>query len=77
MGVGGVAVSGDVKIQFFQMQFLNLKSDKLFKFWFNTNFVPQNGVFEIKKEAIDKACKDLNCKIYKDNFKIVIEYIFL
>ena len=75
-GAGGFAVAGDVKIQFYQMQFLSLKSEKLFKFWFNTNFIPENGVFEIKKEAIDKACKDVSCKVYKADFKIEIEYIY-
>ena len=75
-GAGGITVSGDVRIQFFQIQFLNLKSDKLFKFWFNTNFVPENGIYEIKKEEIDKACKDIECKTYKKDFKIEIEYIF-
>ena len=77
LGAGGIAVSGDVRIQFYQMQFLNLKSEKLFKFWFNTNFMPENGVFEIKKEEIDKACKDKECKIYKKEFKIELEFIYL
>ena len=77
LGAGGIAVSGDVRVQFYQMQFLNLKSDKLFKFWFNTNFMPENGVFEIKKEEIDKACKDKECKTYKKEFKIELEFIYL
>ena len=77
LGAGGIAVSGDVRVQFYQMQFLNLKSEKLFKFWFNTNFMPQNGVFEIKKEEIDKACKDKECKTYKKEFKIELEFIYL
>ena len=77
LGAGGIAVSGDVRIQFYQMQFLNLKSEKLFKFWFNTNFMPENGVFEIKKEEIDKACKDKECKTYKKEFKIELEFIYL
>ena len=77
LGAGGIAVSGDVRIQFFQMQFLNLKSEKLFKFWFNTNFMPENGVFEIKKDEIDKACKDKECKTYKKEFKIELEFIYL
>ena len=71
----GISVCGDVRIQFYQIQFL--KSEKLFKFWFNTNFLPQNGIYEIKKEAIDNACKDKNCKIYKKDFKIQIEFLYL
>ena len=77
MGAGGITVSGDVRVEFFQIQFLNLKSDKLFKFWFNTNFLPQNGVYEIKKEGLDKACKDLECKTYKKDFRIELEFIYL
>ena len=77
LGAGGITVSGDVRVQFYQMQFLNLKSEKLFKFWFNTNFMPENGVFEIKKEEIDKACKDKECKTYKKEFKIELEFIYL
>ena len=74
MSVAGHAVSGDVKFTFYHVQLL--KSDKIFKFWFNTNFLPQGGVYEIKKEGIDKACKDKKCKIYKEDFKIEIEYIY-
>ena len=76
LGAGGFTASGDVRIEFFQIHFLNLKSDKLFKVWFNTNFVPQNCIYEIKKEAIDKACKDLTCKVFNKDFKIEIEYFF-
>ena len=76
LGAGGFSVCGDVRVQFYQVHFLKLKSDKLFKFWFNTNFVPQNGIYEIKKEGIDKACKDISCKFYKKDFKIEIEYFF-
>jgi phosphatidylinositol-3,4,5-trisphosphate 3-phosphatase/dual-specificity protein phosphatase PTEN len=77
MGIAGHAVSGDVKFTFFQVQLLQiLKSDKLFKFWFNTNFLPAGGLYEIKKEGIDKACKDKKCKVYKEDFKIEIEYIY-
>ena len=74
MSVAGHAVCGDVKFTFYHVQLL--KNDKIFKFWFNTNFLPQGGVYEIKKEGIDKACKDKKCKIYKEDFKIEIEYIY-
>ena len=73
--ITGHAVSGDVKFTFYQVQLL--KNEKLFKFWFNTNFLPAGGLYEIKKEAIDKACKDKKCKVYKEDFKIEIEYIYL
>ena len=75
MNVGGQTVCGDVRFLFYQSQLL--KTEKMFKFWFNTNFLPQNGLYEIKKEQIDKACKDKKCKVYKENFKIEIEYIFI
>ena len=74
---GGFTASGDVRVEFFQTQFLNLKNDKLFKFWFNTNFLPENGIFELKKENMDKACKDFGCKTYKKDFRIVLEFIYL
>ena len=74
MSVAGHAVLGDVKFTFFHVQLL--KNDKIFKFWFNTNFLPQSGVYEIKKEGIDKACKDKKCKVYKEDFKIEIVYIY-
>ena len=64
-----------MRIQFYQIQFL--KNEKLFKFWFNTNFLSQNGIYEIKKEGIDKACKDKDCKTYKKEFKIQLEFIYL
>ena len=74
MNVGGQTVCGDVRFLFYQSQLL--KTEKMFKFWFNTNFLPPNGLYEIKKEQIDKACKDKKCKVYKENFKIEIDYIF-
>ena len=75
MNITGLAVQGDVKFTFFQVQLL--KNEKMFKFWFNTNFLPERGIYEIKKEGIDKACKDKKCKVYKEDFKIEIEYIYL
>ena len=74
MNVGGISVCGDVRFLFYQTQLL--KNEKMFKFWFNTNFLPSSGLYEIKKEQIDKACKDKKCKVYQANFKIEIEYIF-
>ena len=75
LSIGGIFVSGDVRFLFYQTQLL--KTEKMFKFWFNTNFLPSDCVYEIKKEQIDKACKDKKCKVYSKNFKIEIGYIFI
>ena len=74
LGDEGFNVCGDVKILFFSVPMFGSK-DKIFKMWFNTNFVPEDGVLEIKKDLIDKACKDKNCKKFKHNFKIEVHAI--
>ena len=74
VGEEGFNVCGDVKILFFSVPMFGSK-DKIFKMWFNTNFVPEDGVLEIKKDLIDKACKDKNCKKFKHNFKIEVHTI--
>ena len=73
VGDDGFNVTGDVKVLFYQMNLFG--KDKIFKIWFNTNFIPEDGVLEIKKDLIDKACKDKSCKKYKYNFKIEIHTI--
>ena len=74
LGDDGFMVCGDVKILFFSTPMFGSK-DKIFKLWFNTNFVPEDGVLEVKKDLVDKACKDKNCKKFKHNFKIEIHTI--
>jgi phosphatidylinositol-3,4,5-trisphosphate 3-phosphatase/dual-specificity protein phosphatase PTEN len=74
LGDEGFIVCGDVKILFYNVPMFGSK-DKIFKLWFNTNFVPEDGVLEIKKDLIDKACKDKNCKKFKHNFKIEVHTI--
>ena len=74
LGDEGFVVCGDVKILFFSIPMFGSK-DKIFKLWFNTNFVPEDGVLETKKDLIDKACKDKNCKKFKHNFKIEVHTI--
>ena len=74
LGDEGFIVCGDVKILFYNIPMFGSK-DKIFKLWFNTNFVPEDGVLEIKKDLIDKACKDKNCKKFKHNFKIEVHTI--
>jgi phosphatidylinositol-3,4,5-trisphosphate 3-phosphatase/dual-specificity protein phosphatase PTEN len=63
-------VCGDVKVSFFQKHMMNVEN--IFKFWFNTFFLPQNGSFIIKKDMIDKACKDNNNSIYDEFFAVEI-----
>ena len=74
LGEDGFIVCGDVKILFFTFTMFGGK-DKIFKLWFNTNFVPQDDVLEIKKDLIDKACKDKHCKKFNHNFKIEVHMI--
>ena len=74
VGEDGFIVCGDVKILFFTFTMFGGK-DKIFKLWFNTNFVPQDDVLEIKKDLIDKACKDKHCKKFNHNFKIEVHMI--
>ena len=74
VGEEGFNVCGDVKILFYTFSMFGNK-EKIFKLWFNTNFVPKDDVLEVKKDLIDKACKDKNCKKYKHNFKIEVHMI--
>ena len=74
LNLGGFKVSGDVLITFVDITFFS--KDKMFYFWFNTNFLPKNGRWELKKDSIDKASKDKKCKIYSPNFKVEVEYIY-
>ena len=67
-------VTGDVLITFYHIQFFG--NAKMFKFWFNTNFLPKNGVLEIKKENLDKAFKDKSHKLFSSDFKVELHYFF-
>ena len=69
----GFLVTGDVKIIFYRNKFL--KNEKIFKLWFNTNFIPNDcNIYQFKKEEIDKACKDKKCKYYSESFKLEIHF---
>jgi len=74
VGDSGFDACGDVKITFFHIPLFGSK-EKIFKLWFNTNFIPDDGVLIITKDLIDKACKDKECKKYKQNFKIEVHCI--
>ena len=74
VGEKGFDVCGDVKITFFHFPVIGNK-EKIFKIWFNTNFVPDDGVLIVPKDLVDKACKDKKCKKFKPNFKIEVHCI--
>ena len=42
------------------------------KLWFNTIFVPESGKLVFPKTIIDRTCKDIACKKFKDRFAIEI-----
>ena len=70
----GFNVEGDVYIAFYRIHIIGQK-EKIFKFWFNTNFIPNDSnIYEFKKKDIDKACKDKNNKYYKSGFKIEVHF---
>ena len=71
----GFLVEGDVKVTFFRGKLLK-KKENILKFWFNTNFIPNDcSIYQFTKEEIDKACKDKESKYYKPGFKIEIHFI--
>ena len=71
----GFLVEGDVKVTFFRGKLLK-KKENILKFWFNTNFIPNDcNIYQFTKEEIDKACKDKESKYYKPGFKIEIHFI--
>jgi phosphatidylinositol-3,4,5-trisphosphate 3-phosphatase/dual-specificity protein phosphatase PTEN len=67
----GFIVEGDVHICFYRIQIIGIR-EKIFDLWFNSNFVPDNNIYEFKKRFIDKACKDKECKYFRPDFKIEI-----
>ena len=71
----GFLVEGDVKVTFFRGKLLK-KKENILKFWFNTNFIPNDcNIYQFTKGEIDKACKDKESKYYKPGFKIEIHFI--
>jgi len=63
---------GDIKLDFHEKD--SFGSDRLLCFWFNTLFVGSNNIMDLKKSELDKAAKDKNCKIFKENFKIELVF---
>ena len=73
LGVKGFEVDGDVKITFFNVGMIGTR-DKIFKFWFHTQFLPEDNKFCLTKSEIDKACKDKSNKNFKEDFKVEVYY---
>lgn len=71
--VGNLPVFGDVKIEFLNKTTMGY--DKMFTMWFNTVFLPNDGILTVKKSMLDKACKDKENKYFDSNFKIEIYFI--
>jgi len=72
--VNNFRILGDVKITFYHKN--SFGKDKMFTFWFHTYMIPKEGVWQIKKSMLDKACKDVNNKFYDPNFKVEIQYTY-
>ena len=72
--VNNFTVLGDVKITFYHKS--SLGKEKMFTFWFHTYLIPKDGVWQIKKSMLDKACKDVNNKVFDPNFKVEVQYTY-
>lgn len=74
LGILGYNVTGDVRLVFYRNPLIG-KKEKTFLVWFNTNFIPDDEKpFVFTKSEIDKACKDLKQKIFKDDFKLELYF---
>ena len=72
----GFIVQGDVRVIFYRNKLITKKKENIFKFWFNTNFIPNDcNIYQFKKKEIDKAFKDKDCKYYSPAFLIEIHFI--
>ena len=70
----GFIVEGDVQIIFYRIHIIG-KKENIFKLWFNTNFIPNNSnIYVFDKKSIDKANNDIECKYFKEEFKIEVHF---
>ncbi len=76
---------GDIKLDFYEKDsfgsvrisvyhLLTTEQDRVLCCWFNTLFVGTNNILEIKKDELDKAAKDKHSKIFKENFKVELQF---
>eukprot|EP01126_Amoeba_proteus_P066819 TRINITY_DN9742_c0_g1_i3.p1 TRINITY_DN9742_c0_g1~~TRINITY_DN9742_c0_g1_i3.p1 ORF type:complete len:494 (-),score=135.54 TRINITY_DN9742_c0_g1_i3:73-1479(-) len=69
--VGG-NLEGDCKVQLWTKGFGG--ESRLCHFWFNTGFIPADGIIEFKKETIDIANKDIKQQVFKAGFAITCHF---
>ena len=70
----GFIVEGDVQIIFYRIHIIG-KKENIVKLWFNTNFIPNDSnIYEFDKKSIDKANNDIECKYFKEEFKIEVHF---
>jgi len=67
-----VPLVGDIKMDFYEKE--TFGSDRLLAFWFNTSFVPSNGVLVLPKSELDKAHKDHGHKTYRETFRVACHF---
>ena len=59
---------GDIKMIFYDYDSYS-SDDKMFHIWFNTSYV-ENNYLRFSKAVVDKACKDLKCKHFSNDFEV-------
>merc|ERR1711865_777675 len=59
---------GDIKMIFYDYDSYS-SDDKMFHLWFNTSYV-ENNYLRFTKAVTDKACKDLKCKHFSNDFEV-------
>jgi len=67
-----VFLKGDFQVVFHNDRLIG--SVKMFKFWFNTYFVPSNGVIVIKKKYLDLKQKDNKSLFLSEDFKVELVF---
>jgi phosphatidylinositol-3,4,5-trisphosphate 3-phosphatase/dual-specificity protein phosphatase PTEN len=68
-----IEILGDVKIELFNKK--TMGNDNMLKIMFNTNFIPNDGLFVVKKSMIDYATKDKQHKLFDRQMKVELHYI--
>jgi phosphatidylinositol-3,4,5-trisphosphate 3-phosphatase/dual-specificity protein phosphatase PTEN len=67
-----VFLKGDFQVVFHNDRLIG--SVKMFKFWFNTYFVPSNGVIVMKKKYLDLKQKDHKSLFLSEDFKVELVF---